>query len=309
MQPRRLALYITPELHGCRVDSLLRRQLHLSTGAIRRAKYIPACITLDDEQVFTNALVNEGQTLSVQVGDSQNSSIPPQEGALDIYHEDEDLLIVSKAARLAVHPSPGRPDGTLGNHIMAHFQRSGLVADYHPVNRLDRGTSGLMSVAKHAHAHEQLRQILHTDHFLRQYLAICEGVFPKDCTLIDLPIGRADDSILRREVRPDGAAAKTHVELLGHDGKRSLLRLQLETGRTHQIRVHLSHLGFPLVGDFLYGQESDALPDRVALHACALSLLHPVSRQPLSFQSALPQELKALLTPPLSPSEALGGYL
>lgn len=296
--PRRLHLTIGEEQEGKRVDTLLRHELHLSGSGVRRAKRVPLGITLDGVVVYSNEIVKRGQVLSVQVGDSPSDHLPlPREGNLSICYEDEDLLVLNKAAPLAVHPSPTYPLDTLANHVLYYYQTMGLSADFHPVSRLDRGTSGLMVVAKHAHAHERLATMLHTPLFERRYLAVCEGVPEPSEGLLDAPIGRVPGEVLRREVRWDGAPARTHYQTLQTNAKktRSLLSLTLETGRTHQIRVHLSSISCPIVGDFLYGTETEDLPDRFALHSSELSFCHPISGKRLHFDVTLPPELSDLL--------------
>lgn len=293
---RRLALAITDKQDGARVDRLLRRELHLSAGAVRRAKRIPSGITLDGADVYTIATVQAGQTLSVQVGDARaEQHLIPMQGELSIAYEDEDLLIIDKAAPLAVHPSPTYFGDTLANYLLFYYEQIGLIADFHPVSRLDRGTSGLMAVAKHAHAHERLAALLHGPDFRREYLAVCEGIPTPREGCVDAPIGREPGEVLRRAVREDGAPARTQYRTLQSDGARTLLRLRLETGRTHQIRVHMASLGCPLVGDFLYGEEVENLPGRFALHSAYLSLRHPISGVQLDFSSPLPEALSALL--------------
>ena len=296
MTPRRLTLTVAPGPEGRTVNDLLRRELGLSGTLIKRAKQTPGGVLLDGEPVFVTARVREGQALSVQVGDTRaGEEIRPAPGPLDIVYEDEDILILNKPARVAVHPGPGHDGDTIGNFLADYYQKTGQTARFRPVNRLDRGTSGLMCVAKHAYAHEKLKGQLHTPQFRRTYLAVCQGVPDPPQGVVDAPIGRAEGSLLKREVRPDGAAACTHYVLVSAAGGRSLVRLVLETGRTHQIRVHMAHLGCPLVGDFLYGREEAALPRRTALHAWELSLRHPVTGQALRWTSPLPEELSALL--------------
>lgn len=294
---RRLTLSIGPAHHGKDVNTLLRKELPLSAGGVRRAKALSDGILLDGVPVFTTARVQEGQVLSVAVGDiASNPAIAPVPGPLDIRYEDEDLIIVDKAGGVPVHPSQGHHGDTLANFFMEYFRKQGLVAAFHPVNRLDRGTSGLMAVAKHAHAHERLQEQLQTGRLKRTYLAVCEGVPSPAEGVIDLPIAREPGSVLRRMVSPDGAPARTHYRVLETGGGRSLAALQLDTGRTHQIRVHMSHLGCPLVGDFLYGRQLPQLPHRFALHSATLRLLHPVTGEEIPLESPLPAELHDLLT-------------
>ena len=287
---RWLTLPIGADQAGKTAEALLRRELGLSAAGVRRAKM--GRILLDGVPVFTTAVARQGQVLAVDVGDPAGSDqISPVPGPLDIRYEDEDLLIVDKAGGVPVHPSQGHHGDTLANFLMAHYRDQGLVAAFHPVNRLDRGTSGLMAVAKHAHAHEGLQ----AGELRRTYLAVCEGVPVPRRGCVEAPIARAPGSVLKREVNPQGAPARTHYEVLATGRGRALVRLALDTGRTHQIRVHLAHLGCPLVGDFLYGEETEELPGRFALHSAAICLRQPVTGVGIALEAGLPAELAALL--------------
>lgn len=297
MSARRLELIIDGDWAGQPVNNLLRRRLHLSGTLLRRIKWLEDGILLDGERVTTRAVAQAGQVLSVRLSDpTVKSGIPPVSLPLHILYEDRDIVVVDKAPGMPSHPGPGHWQDSLGNALMAHWQETDPEADFHPVHRLDKGTSGLMVAAKHPYAQEMLRQALHSGHFHRQYLAVCEGVFASASGVIDLPIGRCPDSILKRQVTEEGQRAVTHYTIQACDGVRSLLALTLETGRTHQIRVHLSHLGHPLTGDFLYGQEDHSLISRPALHSWRLSLTHPVTGQPLSFLQPLPADMAVLLS-------------
>lgn len=290
---RRLNLTIPSD--GGTVDGWLRRQLGLSGTAVKRARRLEKGILLDSAPAFPNTPAATGQVLSVRVDDGACSGPEPQEGPLRILWEDEDLLVLDKAAGIPVHPGPGRPGGTVGNYVAAHYRAGGVTAGFHPVNRLDRGTSGLMVVAKHAFAQEKLIPRLHTGSFSRTYLAVCRGTPEPESGWIDAAIGREDGSVLRRTVRPDGAAARTWYETLKNTGGRALVRLVLDTGRTHQIRVHMAYIGHPLLGDFLYGTEDRGLIARAALHAAELSLRQPVTGEFLQFKAPLPEDMRRLL--------------
>ncbi len=296
LAPRYLETIIEAQEAGQTVGNILHRKMQLSIGAIRRVKFRPdGSLTLDGQPVYTNVPVREGQCLRVVVGDlALTNRVAPIPGPLSIAYEDDDLLLIDKPGNLAVHAGPGVPQDTLSNYLVHYYMQIGLAADIHLVNRLDRGTSGLMAVAKHSHGHERLIAQLHSGSFLREYLAVCEGVPPEKQGLIDLPLGPTEDSVIRREVRQDGSPARTHYRVLYQGSHRSLVALQLETGRTHQIRVHLAHLGCPLVGDFLYGQELPHLPNRFALHAAKIALRHPITGVQLYRFSPFPPELLAL---------------
>ena len=275
---------------------LLRRRLGLSGTVLRRVKWLEDGITLDGARVNVRVRVREGQTLAVRMTDpSPTSGVVPAEGPLDILYEDGDLIVLNKAPGVLVHPGHGHFDDTLGNFLMHYYKTSGEESDFHPVHRLDKGTSGLVAVAKHPHAQEKLKNQLHTGDFLRVYLAVCDGAPPAPSGVVDAPIGRAEGSLMKREVRPDGQPARTHYQVLRAWGPRSLVELELETGRTHQIRVHMAHIGCPLTGDFLYGTENRALISRPALHSARLELLHPITGERLSFTAPLPADMAAMI--------------
>lgn len=297
MSPRRLTLTITPALAGRTVDSLLRENLRLSGSVVRRVKRMEDGLTLDGVRVHTRVVAREGQELSVLVGDiARRSDFPSVPGPLDIIYEDEDIIVVNKARGVPAHPGPGHWDDTLGSHLLAHYDsQRAFLTDFHPVHRLDKDTTGLMVVSKHAHAQEMLKGQLHSARFRRRYLAVCEGVPTPAAAVVDAPIGRVDDSLIAREVRPDGQSARTHYEVVSEHGGRALLRLELETGRTHQIRVHMAFLGHPLTGDFLYGVEAPEIIPRLALHSAEMFLLQPITGEELHLTAPLPDDMARLL--------------
>ena len=293
---RRLTWIVTPQRDGQKVDTVLRRELGLSGTVVRRVKWLPDGILLDGQRVYTSQRVRIGQELSVLVGEAAlRSGLTPVPGPLDIVYEDEDLLVVNKAPGVPSHTGPGHYNDTLGNFLMNYYQKQGVFADYHPVHRLDKGTSGLMVVAKHPHAQERLKEQLHTGAFRRIYLAVCEGRPEPEAGVVDAPIGRVEGSLLAREVRADGQPARTRYRVLRTGAGRALLRLELETGRTHQIRVHMAHLGHPLTGDFLYGTEDTALIRRPALHSAELELVQPLTGVLIRLCVPLPEDMDRLL--------------
>ena len=293
---RRLELVLGPEDGGVKVDTLLRRRLHLSGTVIRRIKWLPDGILVDGARVNTAFRPREGQTLSVRLSDPERrSGILPAPGPLDIVYEDGDLLILNKAPGVPVHPGPGHFNDTIGNFLLNYYNSEGIEGDFHPVHRLDRGTSGLMAVAKHPHAQEQLKRQLHTPAFRRIYLAVCEGIPRPPEGRIDAPIGRVPGSLMARRVDPAGQPASTRYRVLRTGQGRALVELELDTGRTHQIRVHMAHIGHPLTGDFLYGTEDHSLISRPALHSARLSLRHPVTGEPMAWEQPLPEDMARLV--------------
>ena len=294
---RRLELPITAELAGIKVDTLLKKRLGLSGTVVRRIKWLPEGILLDGVRVNTRFCPTEGQVLSVQLSDPERrSGILPAPGELDIVYEDEAIIVLNKAPGLSVHPGPGHFSDTLGNFLLYYYDQSGQACDFHPVHRLDRGTSGLMVAAKHPHAQEVLKNQLHTDDFCREYLAVCEGVLSPAEGTVDAPLGPKPGSLVEQWVTPEGKFARTHYRVLEEKNGRTLLRLKLDTGRTHQIRVHMAHLGHPLTGDFLYGTEDHDLIPRPALHSAYLSFRHPISGKTLNFSLPMPEDMARLLT-------------
>lgn len=293
---RRLELTITPELAGVKVDTLLKCHLHLSGTVVRRIKWWEDGILADGVRVHTDYRPAAGQVLSVRLSDPhRNSGVVPTPGPLDIVYEDADVIVLNKAPGVSVHPGPGHFDDTLGNFLVDYYEKTGQEADFHPVHRLDRGTSGLLAAAKHPHAQEALKNQLHTPDFRRVYLAVCQGVPEPPAGAVDAPLGPRPGSLMEQMVRPDGKSARTRYETLETRNGRALLRLELDTGRTHQIRVHMAHLGCPLTGDFLYGTEDKALISRPALHSAELSFRHPLTGRTLEFHSPLPEDMARLI--------------
>ena len=296
MSARYLQLHIGPELAGADVNSLLRRRLGLSGTVLRRIKWLPDGITVDGVRVTVRYRVQPGQTLSVRISDPDSAGQPvPVDGPVDVVWEDADLAVVNKAPGVLVHPSHGHFDDTVGNYLMARWRKNGEEAGFHPVHRLDKGTTGLLAVAKHPYGQEKLKNQLHPGHFRRVYLAVCDGIPAPPEGIIDAPIGAVPGSLIAREVRADGKAARTHYRVLRTSGARSLVELELETGRTHQIRVHMAHIGCSLTGDFLYGTEDHDLISRPALHSSRLELTHPVTGERLALSLPLPEDMARLL--------------
>lgn len=289
----RLGLTVTEEQAGRTVLSLLRGELGLSSTLVKRLKRAELGLLLNGAPVHTDARPRAGDRLEADLSAAERpAGVEPVEMALDILFEDEHLLIINKPAPLAVIPSslsPGEP--TLAGGVVRYL---GPGAPFHPVNRLDRGTTGLMAVAKTGYIHDRLRRQLHGGGFARTYLAVCAGAPEPAEGVIDLPIGRAPGSAVKRQVSPGGRPALTRYRVLGRRGCWSLVELRPQTGRTHQLRVHMAAVGCPLAGDWLYGTEDRARISRPALHACRLVLAHPVSGEGLDLTAPLPADMKRL---------------
>ncbi len=292
MQERRLELTVTAE---GRIDDLLRGDLRCSSAVIRTAKGYPDGILLNGAHATTAQIARSGQVLSILVADREQGDLVPASGFVDIVYEDEDILVINKAAGVAVHPGPGHHDDTLGNFLTGYYRKRGVPFVYRPAHRLDRNTSGVMVVARHAHVQELLKTQLHSGDFRRTYLAVCQGELVQTQGMIDQPIGRVDGSVLMRQVRPDGAQAVTRYKVMETKRGRSLVQLELETGRTHQIRVHMAWLGHPVVGDFLYGVEDKTLIGRTALHSWKLELRQPLTGKWLELTAPMPEDMLKIL--------------
>ena len=284
---------VTERDAGRTVKSIAMKELRLSRSLFGSLKFRNG-ILLDGRPVHADVPVSPGQTLTVAWEDGNAAPLTPAPDVpFSIAYEDEHYLILDKPAPLPTLCSARQTGPTLENALYA---RLGCPAHFvfRPVNRLDKGTSGLLCAALDAHAQQRLQKQLHSPDFLREYLAVCEGTPPEDSGVIDLPLAKAADGI-RREVRGDGLRAVTHYRVEQAGNGRALLRLRLETGRTHQIRAHLRALGCPIVGDYLYGAPDPALPGRFALHSCLIRFAHPFTGEIICRESPLPAEIAALL--------------
>lgn len=278
---------------GRTAKELLRGLWHISGSLLSRLKFRGA-ITVNGTPVTVNHLLHTGDILQADVSDQpgENPHILPVDYPLAILYEDEDLLLLDKPAGIAIHPAALTEETVTVAGAVCHYLGQG---SFHCVNRLDRGTTGVMVVAKTGYVHRLCMEQLHSGDFRRTYLAVCSGVPSPAAGSIDLPIGREPDSLLRRRVDPAGLAAHTDYETLWQGPDRALLRLTPGTGRTHQLRLHLSAIGHPLLGDWLYGTEDRTLIPRPALHSHRLELTHPVTRRRLTVTAPLPEDMARLL--------------
>jgi len=243
-------------------------------------------VLVDGAPARADLRLSAGQVVELVLSD-RSDGVERDPTPVDVVYEDEDIAIVNKPAPLPCQSSARQQGYALENRMAARY---GEPYVFRPVNRLDKGTSGLMAVAKHPHAQMLLARMLHSDRFAREYLAVLQGRPPESEGLVDAPIRKADGATVRREVAPDGKPARTRYRLLAERDGLSLVRLRLETGRTHQIRVHMQYLGCPVWGDFLYGAEAPELPGRFALHSWRLALDHPMTGERLAFEAPIPLE-------------------
>ena len=274
----------------------VKQLLHLwgiSGSFLSRLKFRQA-ITVNGAPVTVRFVPRPGDVLAADVSDlpGEHPHIRPVDFPLDILYEDEDLLLINKPAGLAVHPAALTEETATIAGAAAHYLHSSC---FHAVNRLDRGTTGVMAVAKTGFIHARCMAMLHTDDFRREYRAVCEGIPSPAEGDIDLPIGRAESSLLKRQADPLGQPAHTQYEVLAASQGRALLRLTPTTGRTHQLRVHMAAIGHPLTGDWLYGTEDRALIARPALHSYHLRMMHPLTGTTIDVTAPLPEDMQRLL--------------
>lgn len=260
-------------------------------------KKTPESILLNGIWEYVTARLTAGDALKITLTEADASpNIVPDSLPLDILYEDEDILIINKPAGMPVHPSYGHHTGTLANAVCHYFASQGIPYTFRCVNRLDRDTTGLVILAKHMLSSAILSNVAAKREIHREYLAIAEGLVP-DCGTIDAPIARKAGSTIERQVDfAHGECAVTHYRRVAHNSSPecqngiSLVSLHLETGRTHQIRVHMKYLGYPLIGDFLYHPKETKIK-RQALHSYRLQFKHPVTGLPLEFTAPLPEDM------------------
>ena len=292
---RKLEYIITDEFHNKTIEQFLKAQ-EFPHQVIVQLKKTSEGILRNGVWAYTSEKLHSGDVLNLHLVENvPQSSIEPIFTPLNIVFEDEDLLVIDKPANMPIHPSMNHHEGTVANGLIHYFNEQGKAFTFRAINRLDRDTSGLTMVAKHLLSGGILSRQVSTKEIKRTYLAICTGKLP-DSGTIDAPIARVADSTIERCVDFEkGERAITHFRRIAFDEEKklSLVHLQLETGRTHQIRVHLKYLGHPIIGDFLYNPDYTYC-QRQALHSASLSFTHPISKKEMHFASPLPEDLKCI---------------
>lgn len=289
MLERKITTVITAGMCPIRVKELLKRGLKMSGSCLAALKRGEDGIMVNGERVKVTRSLNAGDEITVTLRDEiPSENIIPEDIPVDVVYEDEDILAVNKPAGMPTHISPGHYSGTLSNAVMGYY---GGEFVFRAVNRLDAGTSGLMLIAKNAYAHERLSSQIKAGNFHRKYLAIVRGT-PEEKGVIDAPIAREAGSAIKRIVSPEGKRAVTRWQLIESAGGYSLAEVAPETGRTHQIRVHMAHIGHPLAGDWLYGTENDGM-SRHALHSYHAELIQPVTGESLTLEAPMAEDMRA----------------
>ena len=289
-----LSYQIDKDEHYDNVLNVLKEQFLLSDSLITKLKKANK-IYLNDLQTYTKKSLTVGDTVSVLIDfEEDNSNIVASNIPLNIIYEDDYLLVLNKPANIAIHPSILHFDNSLSNGVKFYFDKLGLKKKIRIVNRLDRNTSGIVVLAKNEYIQECLIKQMKTNEFKKEYLAIAKGILESKSGTLNFPIARKEGSIIERTVSSDGDSAITHYDVVKEFNNLSLVHIVLETGRTHQIRVHFSHIGHPILGDTLYGSPSELI-NRQALHSYKLTFIHPVTKKELILESSLPNDIKNII--------------
>jgi len=277
---------------GETVLGIVARKLMVSSRLIRKVKR-KKNIFLNDRAVSVNATVRENDRVKVIV-ELERNIFDPEDLDIEVVYEDLDILIVNKRPFTVVHPTKGHPYGTLGNGIAYFNLQKGFDYKIRFINRLDRDTSGLVMIAKNPYGQQVISNQMIANEVDKVYYAVVEGIFEEKEGTINLPIGRRDEGDIERVVMEEGQQSVTHYKVVEELDGASLIEINLETGRTHQIRVHMSHIGHSLIGDTLYGKESNLI-DRQALHAKSLTFKHVRTKEQCFVDSQLPEDMRTLV--------------
>ena len=279
---------------GLRVEQFLKRRGY-SCQNLTEIKRMPESILVNGIHYYMRQQLASGDILSVRICETGCSKkVPPVSLPLDIVYEDEDLIVINKPAGMPIHPSLNNYINSMANALAWYYQEQEKPFIFRCCNRLDRDTSGLTVVAKHLVSASILSNMVRRHQLHREYLAIVRGQVTPQCGTIDAPLSRKPGTIIERIVDLEhGETAITHYRVLGEKNGYSLVSLRLETGRTHQIRIHMKYLGFPLIGDYLYNPDMEKI-QRQALHSHRLAFTHPITGEEMTFHARLPEDMLAV---------------
>ena len=277
----------------CRISSYLRSKGFSRQNLVELKKY-PESVLLNGRAAHFNARLNDGDLLTIRIRETHEPTVKPVQLPVNILYEDEDLFVVEKPAGMPTHPSFANYDNTLANAMTWYCRDQDPPFVFRCSNRLDRDTSGLTIVARHFVSASMLSQMGVQHRIQRNYLAIVRGTPVPSSGTIDAPLGRKPGSILERTVDPDGEPAVTHYRVIRTKDDCSLVSLVLETGRTHQIRIHMKSIGYPLIGDYLYNPDYSRI-HRQALHSSRLVFEHPITGRLICLESPLPEDMQWIL--------------
>ncbi len=284
---------IHKEHDGQKLGVYLREHLMMSRNGLIKVKK-SGSLKVNGLEVHTNWILKAGDKVEFELLDRNSENILPEYMELDIIYEDEYMIVINKEAGIPTHPSKNYYMGTLANGLMYHLMEEGRDITIRPVNRLDRNTSGLVLFAKSSHLQHLMALENYKHNITKEYLAIAQGSVIADSGTVDAPIVQEKTQSIKRVVREDGQKAVTHYKVLERYEGYTLLSIILETGRTHQIRVHMAHIGHPLLGDDLYGGGQEKI-NRHALHAHNIKMLHPILHSKLNLTAELPKDMLLLI--------------
>jgi 23S rRNA pseudouridine1911/1915/1917 synthase len=324
-----LKYIVDKEVSGKTVKHILKAKMKLSERLIKKLKY-QSKILCNRQPVLINVAVSQDDIIEVDLDvEEAGESVIPQDIPIDIIYEDESLIVINKKPGLVVHPTSIQPDDTLANAVSFYLQNKGIMKKVRPVIRLDRDTSGIIIFAKDSFSQNFLIKQMNDRSFLKEYIGVVHGIVNPGTGVIDMPISRMPGSIIKRQVSKDGSPSLTHYNAIEYLNNATVLKFRLETGRTHQIRVHCQAIGYSLIGDTLYPQLPDPkinnlsissdckdtcisgnntgisgnnhyLPtpeiiNRQALHSCRVVFVHPYSRTTLELTAPIPDDITRAL--------------
>lgn len=276
------------------IKEVLKKEFHISDRLISKLKHAKQ-IYLNNKPAYVSEKLEVGNSIVVDLDFNEISdNIIPTKVNLDILYEDDALLIVNKPCNIPVHPSVDHYTDSLSNGIRYYFDSIHLNRKIRPVNRLDKNTTGIVIFAKNEYIQECLIKQMKNNIFKKEYLALVEGILENVSGIINAPIARKENSIIEREISDNGSTSITHYKVIKEFSSYSLVQFLLETGRTHQIRVHCKYVGHPLLGDTLYGNSSELI-NRQALHAYKINFIHPITNQNIEIVADLPDDIKKLI--------------
>lgn len=292
---RKLTYQVPEELSGLKINQFLRRQGY-SLQNLTDLKKMNESVLLNGEWAYLNQRISARDHILVHIQENESSEkIPPVELPLDIVYEDEDIIVINKPAGMPIHPSRNNYTNSMANALAWYYKEQDKPFIFRCTNRLDRDTSGLTVVSKHMLSGNIMSTMTAKREFHREYLAISRGHISPSSGVIDAPLARKPGSIIERTVDyENGERAITHYQVIKEQNGHSLISLVLGTGRTHQIRIHMKHLGFPLVGDYLYNPDMEFI-NRQALHSYHLSFRHPITGKQMDFTAPLPEDMCLVL--------------